>query len=390
MSRALGPRPPVAPGNAMLAWLLIAGAWGLLGLAWLAWAAAWLAAIIAGGRGHVPQFGTRWASALVHGRTAQAWPRTPTFLVGVNCGVLTAVLAVVVVSGWRVIARRITRPGDPVAALSRDRSVRQLEQAPVGQTALRLRPSLAAARPVDLALSDIGLLLGRLRQPGGNGPDLFTSWEDTLLAFMGPRSGKTTSLGIPYVLSAPGPVVATSVRADLWAATAEPRAASGSSVWVFDPQRVTAAGQRWWWNPLAGMTTVEAAHRLAGHFVLTVDDNTRRDIWGPAAQELLTSLLLAAASSRRTLREVSRWLDDPARPPLPNCSTTPDTGPWPPRCAAPSTAPRKPATASTRPPAPPPNASTTRKSWPGSPRRGTLSCPPSTQPGSRTPVTCCT
>ena len=49
------------------------------------------------------------------------------------------------------------------------------------------------------------------------------------------------------------------------------------------------------------MTSVEAADRLAGHFVLTVDDATKSDIWGPAAQELLTSLLLAAASSRRTL-----------------------------------------------------------------------------------------
>ena len=39
----------------------------------------------------------------------------------------------------------------------------------------------------------IGLLLGRLKQPGGDGPDLFASWEDTLLAFMGPRSGKTTA-----------------------------------------------------------------------------------------------------------------------------------------------------------------------------------------------------
>ncbi len=108
--------------------------------------------------------------------------------------------------------------------------------------------------------------------------------------------------------------MATSVRADLWAATDELRAASGSAVWVFDPQRITAAEQRWWWNPLAGMVTVEAAHRLAGHFVLTVDDNTKRDIWGPAAQELLTSLLLAAAASRRTLREVARWLDDPGSP----------------------------------------------------------------------------
>ena len=62
------------------------------------------------------------------------------------------------------------------------------------------------------------------------------------------------------------------------------------------------------------MTSVEAADRLAGHFVLTIDDATKKDIWGPAAQELLTSLLLAAASSRRTLTDVSRWLDDPGAP----------------------------------------------------------------------------
>ena len=40
MSRALGPRPPLAAGNAALAWVLLAAAWGLAGLAWLAWAAA--------------------------------------------------------------------------------------------------------------------------------------------------------------------------------------------------------------------------------------------------------------------------------------------------------------------------------------------------------------
>ena len=75
-------------------------------------------------------------------------------------------------------------------------------------------------RPSRLAPADIGLVLGGLKQPGGNGPDLYASWEDTLVAFMGPRSGKTTSLGIPYVLSAPGAVIATSNKSDLWAATA--------------------------------------------------------------------------------------------------------------------------------------------------------------------------
>ena len=148
----------------------------------------------------------------MHGRTAQAWPSTPTPLVAVTGAVIAAALAAVTVIAWRIIARRSTKPGDPVAALSRDRSIRQLAHAPAAEQGIRLRPSLAGARPGSLAPADIGLLLGRLQQPGGDGPDLYASWEDTLLAFMGPRSGKTTALGIPYVLSAPGPVVATSIK----------------------------------------------------------------------------------------------------------------------------------------------------------------------------------
>jgi type IV secretory pathway TraG/TraD family ATPase VirD4 len=312
VSRALGPRPPLAAGNAALAWTLIIIFWGLVGLAWLAWAAARLAAAAAGAR--IPPFSIRWISALLHGRTAQAWPGTPTPLVTVTGTVVAAVLAAATLAAWRIIARRSTRPDDPVAALSRDRSIRQLAGLPAAEQAIRLRPSLAGARPARLAPSDVGLVLGGLQLPAGDGPDLFASWEDTLVAFMGPRSNKTTGLAIPYVLSAPGAVIATSNKSDLWAATAELRAATGSRVWVFDPQRITAAGQRWWWNPLAALTSVEAAHRLASHFVLTIDDDSKRDIWGPAAQELLTSLLLAAAASRRTLREVSRWLDDPGSP----------------------------------------------------------------------------
>ena len=102
MSRALGPRPPLAAGNAALAWMLLAAAWGLAGLAWLAWAAARIAAALAGGR--VPPFGVRWLSALVHGRTAQAWPGTPTPLVGAAGAVLAAVLAAAAVTAWRIIA----------------------------------------------------------------------------------------------------------------------------------------------------------------------------------------------------------------------------------------------------------------------------------------------
>ena len=130
---------------------------------------------------------------------------------------------------------------------------------------------------------------------------------------MAPRSGKTTTQGIPHILSAPGPVAATSVRADLWAATSELRAGIGTA-WVFDPLRVTGSPRLWWVDLLAGLRTKEAATRLAAHFVLTVDDEHKRDIWGPAAKDLLCALFLSAATSGRTLREVDRWLGDAASP----------------------------------------------------------------------------
>jgi hypothetical protein len=47
---------------------------------------------------------------------------------------------------------------------------------------------------------------------------------------------------------------------------------------------------------------------------LTVDDEHKRDIWGPVAKDLLCALFLAAATSGRTLREVDRWLGDAASP----------------------------------------------------------------------------
>jgi type IV secretory pathway TraG/TraD family ATPase VirD4 len=314
VSRAIGPRPPFAAGNAAVAWTLTLLAWTVAGLGWLAWAAARLA-VLAAGHGRVLPFSMRFVAAVTGGHPARAWPGTPTPLVAVFGGLVAAVLAAVTITAWRIISPRLTRPGDPVASLNRDRAVRKLTPAPAAALSIRLRPSLAGTRPADMAPGDIGLTLGRLQQPRGKGPRLYASWEDTIVAMMGPRSGKTTSLGVPYLLSAPGPVIATSNKADIWAATAELRA-RGGRVWVFDPVRITAARQDWWWNPLDGLVTVEAAHRMASHFVMTIDDDSKKDLWGPAAQELLTSLLLAAASSGGTLREVSEWLDQPgmARP----------------------------------------------------------------------------
>ena len=73
-----------------------------------------------------------------------------------------------------------------------------------------------------------------------------SSWEDVIVAVMAPRSGKTTALAIPHVLDAPGTVVATANKADLWATTGELRAIdTGQRVWAFDPQRIARAPRSW-------------------------------------------------------------------------------------------------------------------------------------------------
>ncbi len=312
MSRPAAPRMPVTAGNGTGVWIALLAGWGIASATWLFWLAAWLAAAL--DSRHVPPFGVHWIISLARWQTSRTWPGTPTALVLLIAAVLACAAAALGVMAWRIIVPRLPRPGDSVAALAVNPQIKPLTPVPAARTAIRLRPSLAGANPRTLPAAETGLLLGDLKRPGGHGPALFASWEDTVTVLMAPRSGKTTALSIPYVLSAPGAVVATSTKADLWAATAQLRAGSGSAVWLFDPQRITGAEQTWWWNPLAGLTTVEAAHRLASHFVLTVDDNSRRDLWGPAAQDLLCALFLAAAFSGRSLRECGRWLADAGSP----------------------------------------------------------------------------
>src|SRR4029077_13707029 len=97
------------------------------------------------------------------------------------CAVITAG-----VIAWRIIAARLPRPGDPVAALSGDPRITPLTPVPAAKTAIRLRPSLAGSNPRSLSEADTGLLLGDLKRPSGRGSALFASWEDTITAFMAP------------------------------------------------------------------------------------------------------------------------------------------------------------------------------------------------------------
>lgn len=308
MTRVIGPRVGLGHEVALpfailaLCWLPVA----LGGVLWVGGhAASWLS-----GRGwQGPPFSMVSASVLLDGGVEALWPGVSATLVWTTSGAVAAVALAGVGSGMAVAASARSVEG---RALASARDVAALTPKPLARRSVQLRPSLAGAGRRS-APAEHGVLLGKLGTGRRAGPELRASWEDVVLAVMAPRAGKTTALAVPALLDAPGPVVATSNKADLWGTTARARAQqTGERVWLFDPQRITGTGQEWWWNPLRGVTSVEEAHRLAGHFIQEVrGERGHRDFWTSAAHDLLTGLLLAAACSGRDLEEVYEWLNDP-------------------------------------------------------------------------------
>ncbi|MDP9407320.1 MAG: TRAG family protein, partial [Actinomycetota bacterium] len=135
-----------------------------------------------------------------------------------------------------------------------------------------------------------------------------------LIALTRRRSGKTTSLAVPAVLDAPGPLVATSNKADLSTATAQLRGEVGRVwTWTFDPQQI-ARPPHLVVGPGPGARRRRERRAPRSHFALTVDDDRSRDIRGPAAQELLAALLMAARCAGRDLLAVYAWLSDERAP----------------------------------------------------------------------------
>jgi type IV secretory pathway TraG/TraD family ATPase VirD4 len=301
-------------GGPLLPWVLLAALWGSVALGWLAWTTVRLAAVVGGG--HPAGFGP-FVQAVLDGDSTRALGGTPAGWIAVF-----AVLALAAAAGlaaavtlavgrlrerrrrshsWRLALPSLAGPAD----------VATFTPAGAADRARALRPSLAGVDAGQLG-DDAGWLLGDLLP---RGVPLRASWEDVALAVMAPRAGKTTALAIPMVLAAPGPVLATGNKADLWAATTGPRTADGRQVWTFDPQAIAHAPQSFWWDPLAAVHAVEDADRLAGHFLQEIrGDKTGGDFWQAAAGDLLAALFLAAATSGGTLLDVYEWLNDSGSP----------------------------------------------------------------------------
>ncbi|MGW4289673.1 type IV secretory system conjugative DNA transfer family protein [Streptomyces sp. NPDC004673] len=264
--------------------------------------------------------GTRWASyqptrALLH--PEQVWPTAgeTSLLIGARIVPVLLFLALGAAAGvlWARHKSR-SRGRKKITDMAKAQDIEPLMAKAITGNARSLRPSLKDTKHIDA--KDTGVLLGNLQS---SRHEVRMGFEDVAVAIMAPRSGKTTSLAIPSMLGAPGPVLLTSNKAagDAFTTAYEARARAGA-VWTMDPQQIAHAAREMWWNPLASAKTLDGANRLAGHFLAaSVDASQQGDFWSKAGSNILSQLLLAAALDERPVTDIMQWLAFPAdRTPL--------------------------------------------------------------------------
>ncbi|MFE3645879.1 type IV secretory system conjugative DNA transfer family protein [Streptomyces sp. NPDC059169] len=265
--------------------------------------------------------GNDWApyqptAALLH--PDQLWPHIgeTSLLVGARIVPIAAQIALGAVAGVLWSRHKVSGSGrkKKITGMAKARDIEPLMAKAITAKARALRPSLKTAKHIDA--KDTGILLGNLQ---GTRHEVRMGYEDVAVAIMAPRSGKTTSLAIPSILAAPGPVLLTSNKAagDAYTATLDARSAVGRA-WSMDPQQIAHAERSMWWNPLADAKTLDGAGRLAGHFLAaSVDASQQGDFWSKAGSNILSQLFLAAALDNRPITDVMQWLAFPAdRTPL--------------------------------------------------------------------------
>ncbi len=164
-----------------------------------------------------------------------------------------------------------------------------------------------------------GSELRPLRGPGRSGSRLSlgrhrgrvmrAEGRHALIAFGPPQSGKSSGLAIPALLEWHGPVLASSIKTDLLAATEARRRALGP-VFVFDPFALGGTTPSTW-SPLASARTwdgaLEVAWRLASAGELDHRGVEGGDFWAVAAEQRLAPLLHAAAATGAGIDSVVRW-----------------------------------------------------------------------------------
>ena len=137
---------------------------------------------------------------------------------------------------------------------------------------------------------------------------VYASLESLRLVIAAPLEGKSADAA-GTILDAPGPVVATSIRGDLIAATAGMRAERGQ-VHVWNPEGTGDYGSTFSWNPVDGCQDMVTAVRRAGYMVEATTARGLSDeaFWTDQASMVLAAYLHAAGLAGGDMRHVYGWI----------------------------------------------------------------------------------
>ena len=132
--------------------------------------------------------------------------------------------------------------------------------------------------------------------------------EEHLLVMAPPRTYKTAFLA-DVILRYPGPVIATTTKADIHALTHAVRAQLGP-VHVFNPQYIGGVPSTFRWSPVDGCQDPATAIRRADAFAFAVSQKGVEDgtFWSAKASDYLRGYFCAAALTGQDLRAVAAWV----------------------------------------------------------------------------------
>jgi type IV secretion system protein VirD4 len=206
-----------------------------------------------------------------------------------------AVIVVFAVAGylvWRVLNRQRERAGSA--------------------RSLGIHGDAGFAKPRDLARLRVSEPTPGRLTVGRCGPRLIACEPQASLAVVGPTgSGKTAGFAIPALLEWEGPVLATSVKADLLEATIKHRRTRGR-VWVYDPTGSSGHDSARW-SPLPVCETWAGATEMAAWMTeaaqARLDSVTDGDYWYTQARKALAPYLYAAALAKTDVAGLVRWVD---------------------------------------------------------------------------------
>lgn len=242
------------------------------------------------------------------------------FLVGrwlpeAACGVVALLLVIIVASrsrassaeAWQLASRVRMRRWPGPGFVRGWRLRRQHGLAAARRTAARTRPSLTRRQvrtgPWQQYATFNGWAHGRLRPMR-----VYSAFDQLVLVIAPPQWGGKSAAAAGRIIDAPGPVVSTSIRGDLIAATAGLRQQHGR-LHVYNPEGVGSWGSTFRWDPVAGCQDMMTAARRSGSMIETMSTSGLEEgtFWQDLAAMLLAVLMHAAGLAGGTLRDVYRW-----------------------------------------------------------------------------------